>query len=129
MFPVLEEQTDLQTNNVDNIISVLKKVCVESNVPGLYKCYRYVRSEILQVYVCFNIQGHKNPPHATCTGTCNMVAYFCHNLLTELCRQNFMLNCQVCQLVRSLCRLVTTSSLLSCIDSVLMPLTAIYLSV
>nr|XP_022307301.1 uncharacterized protein LOC111113361 [Crassostrea virginica] len=40
MFPVLEEQTDLQTNNVDNIISVLKKVCVESNVPGLYKCYR-----------------------------------------------------------------------------------------
>lgn len=40
VYPVLEEQTDVQPNNVDNIINVLKKVCVESNVPGLFKCYR-----------------------------------------------------------------------------------------
>ncbi|XP_062610999.1 uncharacterized protein LOC134272850 [Saccostrea cucullata] len=40
VFPVLQEQTEQQTNNVDNLINVLKKVCVESNVPGLYKCYR-----------------------------------------------------------------------------------------
>lgn len=40
VYPVLEEQTDVQANNVDNIINVLKKVCVESNVPGLFKCYR-----------------------------------------------------------------------------------------
>ena len=119
MFPVLEEQTDLQTNNVDNIISVLKKVCVESNVPGLYKCYRYVRSEILQVYVCFNIQGHKNPPHATCTGTCNMVAYFCHNLLTELFSTELyvelsgMSTCQIimstCQIIMSTCQIIMST--------------------
>lgn len=40
VYFVLEEQMDVQFNNVDNIINVLKKVCVESNVLGLFKCYR-----------------------------------------------------------------------------------------
>lgn len=40
VYFVLEEQMDVQVNNVDNIINVLKKVCVESNVLGLFKCYR-----------------------------------------------------------------------------------------
>lgn len=40
VYFVLEEQMDVQFNNVDNIINVLKKVCVESNVLGFFKCYR-----------------------------------------------------------------------------------------
>ncbi|KAK3105796.1 hypothetical protein FSP39_005883, partial [Pinctada imbricata] len=42
LFPVLEcADTSISSENPEQTLSILGKLCIETNIPGLYRCFRY----------------------------------------------------------------------------------------